>query len=240
MNKMFRPHETDIVHAQDIVTAGQQDWDGRVKRAIASETAWKRVMFVCLAGMIGFAGDDVRRAADVRPPEVVHIVHDSLGGVIAVTASTNGPSTPDQIQIKAAVEQWIVNSRSVFVDINALRHALIGSACLIAKSSQADAAFAQFYNTPHSDEPFTRAQTETVSLENVTAVPPTEAEIGAHGMQTWAVNWNERVTSRDGSKITIHPWSANVTLFLKQPDSVAEAQCNPNGVHIVSYSWTPR
>jgi type IV secretion system protein TrbF len=237
---MFRQREADIASPADIVSAGQQDWDGRVKRAIASETAWKRVMFVCLVGLIGFAGDDVRRAQVVQQPEVIHIVHDSLGGVIAVTASTDGPSNPSQIQIKAAVEQWIVNSRSVYVDVNALRHALISSACLIAKGSQADTAYAKFYNTPHDDEPFFRAQTETVSVENVTAVPPTEAEIGAHGMQTWSVNWSERVLARDASTDTVQPWSANITLFLKQPDSVAEAQCNPDGTHIVSYSWTPR
>jgi hypothetical protein len=36
---MFRPDNTDPSPIADIVAAGQQDWDGKVKAAMASNTA---------------------------------------------------------------------------------------------------------------------------------------------------------------------------------------------------------
>ena len=74
--------------------------------------------------------------------------------------------------------------------------------------------------------------------ENVVAVPPTASDVGQH--QTWSVTWVERVTSRDGSVETIKPWAANVTLTVKAPTTTEEAQRNPNGLHVVAWSWTEK
>jgi type IV secretion system protein TrbF len=237
MTGMFRRDQT-TVPIDDIVAAGQRDWDGRVKLAMASESAWKRATFGCLGVIVLLAGGMTYQAVNVAPPTIIHVVHNSLGGVIAVSATTEGSEAPNQIQIKAAVEQWIINCRTVYVDINAMRRSLGACANMVERGSQADIAMARFYNTPHKEEPFVRAQTETVAEENVVAVPPTASDVGQH--QTWSVTWVERVTSRDGSVETIKPWAANVTLTVKAPTTTEEAQRNPNGLHVVAWSWTEK
>jgi type IV secretory pathway TrbF-like protein len=55
MTGMFRRDQT-TVPIDDIVAAGQRDWDGRVKLAMASESAWKRATFGCLGVIVLLAG----------------------------------------------------------------------------------------------------------------------------------------------------------------------------------------
>jgi type IV secretory pathway TrbF-like protein len=237
---LFRSHKDNLAHVEDIVSAGQADWHGRVNRAIAGETSANRRLYVALGIIALMGGGQIYQMTHGVPPTIIHVVHNSLGGVIAVDAARVTSEGPTQVELKAAVEQWIINSRSVYVDINAMRRSLYASAYLIDKGSQADIAFARWYNNPVKEAPFVRATRETVALDNVTAVPPTASDIGADGLQTWQVTWNERVTSRDGSSEIVTPWAANVTLFLRQPKDVVEGGHDPNGVHIVSYSWTEK
>jgi type IV secretion system protein TrbF len=160
-----------------------------------------------------------------------------LGRVIAVSVSSDTPGEPTQAMLKAALEDWIVNVRSVYVDANALRRSVFAAYDLVEKQSQAWGALGTFYN---AQDPFKRAETETVSLENVVAVPPTSATIGLDGKQTWALSWVEHVTSRDGLTETRQVWAGNITFTLHRPTSVTQAQHNPNGIHIVAYSWTEK
>lgn len=236
---MFR-RNAPLAHVDDIVAAGRRDWNNQVARAIGNQTAWKGIAFAALGGIILFAGDDVRRAAEIAPPQVVHVVHDNVGDVIGISASTDGSTMPSPLMLKAAVEHWVTDARSVFADALAIRRAQMGAAYLISKGSQADQDYARFYNSPHANEPFVRAKTETVALRDVVAVPPTTAQIGPENLQTWQVTWTETVTSRDGSVQTARPWAANVTFTVKPPISVAEADHDPDGIHIVAYSWTEK
>jgi type IV secretory pathway TrbF-like protein len=207
---------------------------------MASETSWKLVALSSLA-VTGLAIAGLVYQSATKPgPAVIHVVHDSIGGVITVTANSVDQDEPTQLELKAAVEGWVTNCRAIYVDINAMKRGLIDCAALIEKGSAADLAMAKFYNSPHKEEPFVRAATETVTPDHVVAVPPTSSEIGPQHMQTWAVSWMERVTSRDGSYESAKPWAANVTFVLKPAATVAEAQHNPDGIHIISYSWTEK
>jgi type IV secretory pathway TrbF-like protein len=241
MNKMFRPAGQPTTQINDIVAEGQASLDNRLQRVISGETAWKRIGLASLAVAFLSICDNIYQEETKPPPTIVHVVHNSLGGVIAVTANSDGSDSPDQIQLKAAMQDWITDCRSIFVDINAMRRHLTSCAWMIEKSSQADMDMARYYNTPHKEEPFNRAATETVALRNVVAVPPTADTIGSgQHLQTWSVTWTEVVTSRDGSYEHATPWAANVTFSIKKPKDVAEADRNPNGIHITSYSWTAK
>jgi type IV secretory pathway TrbF-like protein len=238
--RLFRAPDQRTVSLDDVVRNGHIDWDDRVRRATASETSWKRVSLSSLA-VTGLAIAGLVYQAAIQPgPVIVHVVHDSIGGVITVTANSVDQNEPNQLELKAAVEGWVTNCRAIYVDINAMRRGLTDCASLIEKGSAADLAMAKFYNTPHKEEPFVRAATETVMPDHVVAIPPTSSEIGPQHMQTWAVTWTERVTSRDGSYETAKPWAANVTFVLKPPETVTDAQRNPDGIHIVSWTWTEK
>jgi len=237
---LFRAAEQKPVSLDDVVSNGPIDWDDRINSAIATETAWKRVSLACLAvAGLGIAGN-VYQAATQPGPAIVHVLHDSVGGVITVTANATAQDEPTQLELKAAIEGWVTNCRAIYVDINAMRRGLTACAALIEKGTAADIAMARFYNTPHKEEPFVRAATETVTPDHVVAIPPTASDIGPQHMQTWAVTWVERVTSRDGSYEVVKPWAANVTFALKPAATVAEAQRNPDGIRILSWTWTEK
>jgi type IV secretory pathway TrbF-like protein len=57
-------------------------------------------------------------------------------------------------------------------------------------------------------------------------------------MQTWRITWTEVVTSRDGQNETRQPWAGNITFKLRQPATLQDAYKNPDGIHIISHSWT--
>jgi type IV secretory pathway TrbF-like protein len=243
--KLFRAHGQQTVNIDDVIANGHIDWDARVNRAIASETAWRTLALSCLLVSAISIGGNVYQSATKPGPVVVHIVHDSIGNVITVASNSPEQEGPSEVQLKAAIEGWVANCRSIFVDINAMRRTLTSCAALIQKASQADVAMARFYNsdpdgTPRKEEPFYRAQTETVSLKNVVAVPPTASDIGPQHMQTWSVSWMETVTGRDGSYEVTKPWAANVTFILTPPKDMTEAQRDPDGIHIVSWTWTEK
>jgi type IV secretory pathway TrbF-like protein len=240
MNQMFRPSGRPVTKIDDVVASGHLDWNGRVERAIASNTAWKRLAFSVLGVTALSISWNIYQETNKPPPTVIHVVHNSIGGVVAVTANKDGSDAPSQLQFKAAMEDWVKDCRTIYVDINAMRKGLYRCAWLIEKSSQAEADMARFYNRPHKEEPFYRAGTETVQLTSVVAMPPTSAEIGQNQMQTWSISWQETVTSRDGSFQVMKPWGANVTFIYRQPQDTAEAQRNPNGIHVVSFTWTEK
>jgi type IV secretory pathway TrbF-like protein len=234
LNKIFRRDDQDPVRHDDILSRGYEDWDSRVSEAISGQTAWKYTAWVCLALLTGSGTFNVWQAQQTKV-QVVHVVHDSIGGVISVSVSSDTPGDPTQAMLKAALEAWIVNVRSVYVDANALRRGILAAYDLVDAQSQAAGALGTFFNT---QDPFVRAETETVALENVVAIPPTAATIGPNGQQSWMLQWTEHVTSRDGQNETRQAWAGNITFNVKRPTSVTQAEHNPNGLHIISYSWT--
>lgn len=241
--KLFRVQGQRQASIDDIVKNGHIDWDERINRAHASETAWKRVTLASLlvAGL-GIAGN-VYQSATKPGPVVIHVVHDAIGGVVTVASNTPEQEAPTPLMLKSAIEQWVTNCRSIYVDINAMRRTLTACAALIEKGTAADLAMARFYNTGPNGEkqtPFERAATEVVSLDHVVAIPPTSSEIGPQHMQTWAVSWTEKILSRDGSYEQKKPWAANVTFVISPPKDITEVQNDPDGIRIVSWTWTEK
>jgi type IV secretory pathway TrbF-like protein len=234
MNQLFRGPGQGAVRPDEPISRGHIDWDLRVSEAIASRTAWKWVAFAALGVLAGSVASNVWLANQTKV-QVVHVIHDSVGGVIAVSASTDPSGGPTQAMLMAAVQDWVVNVRSVYIDVLALRRSILAAYGLVADKSQAANALNAFYQ---GKDPFVRAADETVSLQNVVAVPPTSTDIGPGQQQTWALSWNEVVMSRDGTSVQSMHWAGNVTFRVEAPKTVAEATRNPNGIRIISYSWT--
>jgi type IV secretion system protein VirB5 len=231
---IFRKTGQEPVRHDDLLSRGHEDWDARVSQAIAGQTAWKRALYASL-GVIAISAYGNVWQAQQSKVQVVHIVHDNVGGVIGVSVSSDAPGEPTQAMLKAALEQWIVNVRSVYIDALAMRKGIISAYDLIDAHSQSAATLGKFYQ---DQDPFKRAETETVDLEKVVAVPPTASDIGPGGMQTWRVTWIEHVVSRDGQNETRQAWAGNITFKLRQPATPQEAYKNPDGIHVLSHSWT--
>lgn len=222
-------------------TDGHIDWNGRIERAIASENSWKALAFSCLGVTLFAVGGLIYEHANKTDPTVMHVVYNKLGETIGINTSKGGQEEPSQLQFKAAIEMWIVNCRTVSMDAAVIVRDSIDCAALIEKPSQADADMKKFFNTPHENEPFVRAATETVYPEDVVAIPPTAAQVGPgpEKLQTWSVEWTERVTARDGSSESRKHWGGGVT-FIYHPPKIEEIQHNPDGIRIRAYQWTQK
>jgi len=231
---IFRKPDQEPVRHDDLLSRGHEDWDARVSQAIAGQTAWKRALYASL-GVIAISAYGNVWQAQQSKVQTIHIVHDNIGGVIAVSVSSDESGKPTEAMIKAALEQWIVNVRSVYIDVEAMKRGFWAATYLVDAHSQSESLLTKYWADP---TPWKRAETETVSLENVVAVPPTAATIGADSMQTWRIVWIEHITSRDGQNETREAWAGNITFKQRDPTTSDEAHKNPNGVHIISVSWT--
>lgn len=235
---MFRKDNQDAVSKPEPTAHAHHDWDGRIKRAHASETAWKRATLLVFGALCISAVWNVRQAGEVKV-QMIHVLHGSTGETMSINVANGSSVQPTQAMLAAEMREWISDIRTVGIDVLALRRAIERAFDRVDKGSQAQSFLVHYYNDNNkAKEPFHRATTETVSLRNVEADPPPPVIIGPDGLQTWDIRWIEDVLSRDGQSITSTAISAKVTFRVVTPTSYAEAVKSPNGVHIISVSWT--
>jgi type IV secretory pathway TrbF-like protein len=236
MNEMFRLENQPVVHDPEPVVHAHRDWDGRIKRAHAGETAWKRFSWVLFGVLCGSVGWNIHQAGETKI-EMVHILHGSTGEVLSVNVANGSSVQPTQAMLAAEMQQWMTNVRTVYIDVMAMRAGITHAYDLIAKGSQADAFLNRFYNQVGKD-PFHRALNETVAVRQVEAIPPSPDTIGPDQLQTWDIHWTEDVTSLDGQSVASKVLEAKVTFKVVTPQSWSDAKKNPDGIHILSLSWT--
>ena len=234
MNDMFRREDQQPLSPGDVIRIGHEDWNGRINRAIASETAWKRITWAALAMLAASGGFNVWQGQQSKV-DVVHVIHDAVGAVIDVHLSSGGGSKPTEAQIAAAIRQWVTDVRTVYIDVNALRRSITAAYAAIPKGSQARGQLDEFYQ---QNDPFKRAALETVSVANVVAIPPPPGNLGKDDLQTWRVEWLETVTGRDGAIRWQGKQVLTVSFTVTPPQTREDAVANPNGWHLISFAWT--
>jgi type IV secretory pathway TrbF-like protein len=234
MNEMFRRQDQAPLPPGDVVRAGHEDWNQRINRAISGETAWKRTAWICLAMLTASGAANVWQGQQTKV-QVVHVVHDTVGAIITVQPEGTGQFKPSPAQIAAELRAWVTNVRTVGVDVNAMRRAIPAAYNLVAPGSQAATMLTQFFQ---GNDPFKRATLETVNISDAVAIPPPPATLGKDDLQTWRVQWVETVVSRDGIVRSVNNQVLTVTFTVTIPKSQEEAMVDPDGLHIISFSWT--
>jgi type IV secretory pathway TrbF-like protein len=233
---MFRKNNQPVVSEHEPALRTHHDWDDRIKRAHAGETSWKRAAQGVFIALCASAAWNIHQAGETHI-QIVHVLHGSTGEVMSVNVANGSSVDPTQAMLAAEMRNWITNVRTVYIDVRAMRVAITHAYDLTDKGSQAEAFLNRYYNDK-AKEPFRRAQTETVSVRNPEAVPPPPETIGLDKLQTWDVRWIEDVTSRDGSDVSGKVIAAKVTFKVITPQTYPEAKKDPNGIHIISVSWT--
>lgn len=231
---MFRDASKKPIKTSDIIRAGHEDWNARINRAISGETSWKRTAWASMALLVVSGGYNIYQAQESKQVQTIHIVHDKIGNLITVQAEGEGLSKPTPAMIGASLRQFIVSARTVGVDIMAMRRG-ITDAYKIIGSAEAKTTLDRFYQT---NDPFKRATLETVNISDLVAIPPPPATLGKDDLQSWRVQWTEQVLGRDGIPRSTTNWFLTVTFTVTLPKSKQEAEDNPNGLHIISFTWT--
>ncbi len=238
-----KAYERDVPQAWSERRCPRATWSGRatrtgtarINRAIAGETVLEAKYRVAESrARLPLSGGANLWQGQQSKIQVVHVVHDTVGNIITAQPEGSGQFKPSPAQIGAALRAWVANVRTVYIDVNAMRRSIPAAFDIIASGSQARGLLNQFYQ---SNDPFKRAALETVSVSNVTAIPPPPATLGKDDLQTWRVQWVEQVTGRDGLVRSITNQVVTVTLTVTIPKSLDEATSDPDGIHIISFAW---
>ena len=159
-------------------------------------------------------------------PYVVRV--DKLGTAIPVDRADIAEK-PDRAVITAQLARWVTAARSVWVDAGAQRGLVKEAYAMI--NARAD-SFGQFNDYMRANDPFQRAQTETVSVD-VRSILPISAD-------SWRLEWREDARRRDGQQIASREYTATVTVAFNPPRDEATIRINPMGLYINSFAWAER
>lgn len=207
--------------------SGRKEWEERFAQPVKEANSWKMVAVgttaVALAAVVGLG---VVASQSKLIPYVVQV--DKLGTVLPV-ARADQAARPDSPVVRAQLGNWISNIRSVYLDAAAVNRNVFAGFALIEQNSP---AFQVVSEHMKANDPFRRAQRETVSVEVEQVLPV--------GGNTWRVEWRETVRGRDGQLIKQEQWSAVITTTINPPTDEATILVNPLGVYVSALSWSQR
>ena len=210
-----------------VYLAGRREWNERFGSYISRERWWRWTAAIAVVSLAGVAWSNVWLASQSHVELVVHNV-DKLGRTVSVERLGPAPAI-DSTRIRAQLQDWIVDVRSVYGDQYAvLRNATQAYAWIDAKSD----AKAQLDEWFTANNPNDRAKDETVGVvvDNVTPV-------GSASM--WQADFAEEHRAK-GQSATISYWRATIKIKIDPPTDDASAMktrtvfgshgvCNPEG-----------
>jgi type IV secretion system protein VirB5 len=217
----------DEATATNPYLAGRLEWNERYGSYIVRERTWRYLCFLSLLVMAA-AVMGLSHAASQNKfvPYVVEI--DKLGTVVPVRPADQAAKVDSRI-VRATLANWIVNTRSVFIDAAAEQRVVKDAYAIIDSTAP---AFAQVNDYMAANQPFQRAQTQSVDVE-VQSVLPLAGD-------TWRVEWVETVRPRDGDGVRRLNMQAVITTEVNPPTEEAAILANPLGIFIKSVNWSPR
>jgi len=205
----------------------RREWNERYGSYIKAARQWKFTAWGALGLSLVLAiGLAVSASQNKLVPYVVAV--DKLGSAVAVKRA-DVPSRPDERVIKAQLARWILNMRSVYVDMAAARQSVYEAYAMINRRGPAYATANEYFK---KNAPLLRAQSETVTVEIVSVLPITE--------NTWRVEWQEDTRRRDGVSFGTQQWQAAITTQITPPRDEATLLANPVGLYVESFNWSPR
>ncbi len=210
-----------------IYLAARREWNERYGSYIAQARTWRLTAFLSLGiAAVAVSGVVWIGAQNRIVPYVVQT--NRLGDALAISrADVAAPVDPRLI--RAQLARWVSDIRSVYTDVSAERHLITEAYAMVDQNS---AAYEQLNGWFRENDPFSRAQTEIVDAQ-VQSVLPLSAN-------TWRVEWQENVRSRDGTKSSSYQWQAVITFAIKPPTSDADILANPTGLFVKTFNWQQR
>ena len=210
-----------------VYLAARREWNERYGSYIAQARTWRLTAFISL-GIAAVAVSGVVWIGSQNRVVPYVVQTDKLGDALAIQrADVAAPVDPRLI--RAQLARWVSDVRSVYTDVTAQRHLITEAYAMLDQNS---AAYEQLNGWFRGSDPFTRAQTEIVDAE-VQSVLPLSAN-------TWRVEWQENVRSRDGAKSSSYQWQAVIAFAIKPPTTDADILANPTGLFVKTFNWQQR
>ena len=205
--------------------AARREWDERYGDQIVRARNWRTIAVLCtIVALVATSGVVWLSFRSRIVPFVV--VTDNLGRPVA-SGLADQASTADEQLKRATVIEWVENLRLVTTDGIAQRRAIDRVYAHIASGSPAQTFISDFYRT---GQPFTRAQTETVSVDVQSILQDSE--------ETFEIEWLETIRDLYGTMKEKDRWKGAFSIALNPPKDERLARINPLGVYVTQASWS--
>ena len=205
--------------------AARREWDERYGDQITRARNWRTMALLCALLAVVLAGGLIWQSSRARVVPFIAVI-DSFGRPV-VSGLADQTTTADERLKKSTVLEWVEELRTVTTDGIAQRKLIDRVYSHIANNSPAMTFVSDFYR---SNQPFERAQSETVSVDVRSVLPTSD--------RTFEVDWIE--TSRDlyGNVKSTDRWKGTFTVATTAPTDERIARVNPLGLYVVSANWS--
>ncbi|TWI46164.1 type IV secretion system protein VirB5 [Pseudomonas duriflava] len=212
--------------------AARRTWNDHVGSVVASRMAWQVMGLLCLMISLAAVGGLIYIGSQSKfIPYIVQT--DKLGAAVAF-GRADQTSTVDQRVIQARIASFIADARLVTPDISLQRAAVFRVYAVLSSNDAATKKMNEWLNGTPESRPFTRAETETVSVEIKSVLQQTP--------ETYQVDWEETTRDRSGSlKKAPELWRAMVTVYQAETNpavSEQELMMNPIRLFVRDFSWS--
>jgi len=154
------------------------------------------------------------------------VITDNLGRPVASGLADQASNADEQLK-RSTVIEWVENLRLVTTDGIAQRRAIDRVYAHLANGSPAQTFISDFYR---NNQPFTRAQAETVSVDVQSVLQNSE--------ETLEVEWIETVRDLYGTAKEKDRWKGSFCIALNPPRDERQARINPLGIYVTQASWS--
>lgn len=201
---------------------GRKEWNDRYMNMARAIRNWQMAFFTAMVVVILFAIVVARIATESR---VQPFVVETNNGMPYAIKPMESISAQDQRLINFAVNQFIVNARTIVSDAEAEK-ALLNK--VYAFSANNTLGFLHDYY--QENNPFNLAAQYTVTVNIVNSLPISH--------DTWQITWDETRRSTNGDNVLgVTRWMANVTYKFGDvnPRFITD---NPFGLYVTQISWS--
>ncbi len=212
--------------------SARRTWNDLMKAQVASRRSWELIAILCLLIALASVGGIASIGSQSKFIPFLYQV-DPHGHATAIGPVDQASQTDPRV-LASAIGEFIANARLVTVDAALQRKAVYQVYAMLNEQDPATGKMNHWMNGTEDANPFTRAETETVTVDISTVLPQTA--------DTWEVTWLESVWDRKGEvKIPPVPMRALVTVYRAEPSATVsedELRRNPLSVYVRDFSWS--
>lgn len=210
----------------------KKQWNDHSYGLMTSTRMWQSVGLLSLMITLAAVGGAIHIASQSKfIPYVIEV--DKLGRSVAI-APAQVASPVDERVVHASLAAFMSNSRLVTPDIALQRKAIFSVYAMLSASDPATVKMSAWLNESEANNPFHRAEKETVETEMVSVIP--------QSADTWQIEWNEKIFDRKGNPIgQPYRMRALATIAIVTPTySTSEEMIrqNPLGIFVKDFSWS--
>lgn len=222
-----RPVEAPDTTPESPYVAARREWNERYGSYIARARNWRFAAIGSIGVSLLAVGGLI--AVSLQSKIVPYVVELNGNHEVVRVQRADLMATATTNQIRASLRNWIIGARSVYGDRLALKSLIDQTYALTFPASP---AFQQLSTYHRTNNPYTRAPNETVTVDVNAIVPVSDT--------TWQIEWTETRKQASGKEIGSQRMQGNFTVAVSPPQDDRQILVNPLGVYVQNFAWTNR